>query len=111
MERQGLDGQLRQAQEVDAMGRLAGGVAHDFNNLLTVIKGNSALLVECMQSDDSLLGRTRQIENAADRAPSLTRQFQAFCGTQVLKQKILELYMYVTELCKHLRQLIRTGLT
>ncbi len=89
------------------MGRLAGGVAHDFNNLLTVIKGNSALLVECLQSDDRLLGRTQQIENAADRAASLTRQLLAFCRMQVLQPKILDLNMLVSEMCKLLRRLVR----
>src|SRR5712664_460104 len=106
-QRQQLEGQLRQAQKMDAMGRLAGGVAHDFNNLLTVIKGNSALLVECLQSDDRLLGRTQQIENAADRAASLTRQLLAFCRMQVLQPKILDLNMLVSEMCKLLRRLIR----
>jgi signal transduction histidine kinase len=107
MQRQGLEVQLRQAQKMDAMGRLAGGVAHDFNNLLTVIKGNSSLLVECLQSDDRLLGRTQQIERAADRAASLTRQLLAFCRMQVLEPKILDLNMLVSEMCKLLRRLIR----
>jgi signal transduction histidine kinase len=107
VQRQQLEGQLRQAQKMDAMGRLAGGVAHDFNNLLTVIKGNSSLLVECLQSDDRLLGRTQQIENAADRAASLTRQLLAFCRMQVLQPKILDLNMLVSEMCKLLRRLIR----
>jgi signal transduction histidine kinase/ActR/RegA family two-component response regulator len=106
-QRQQLEGQLRQAQKMDAMGRLAGGVAHDFNNLLTVIKGNSSLLVERLQSDDRLLGCTRQIESAADRAASLTRQLLAFCRMQVLQPKILDLNMLVSEMCKLLRRLIR----
>jgi signal transduction histidine kinase/CheY-like chemotaxis protein len=107
VQRQQLEGQLRQAQKMDAMGRLAGGVAHDFNNLLTVIKGNSSLLVERLQSDDQLLGRTQQIEKAADRAASLTRQLLAFCRMQVLQPKIVDLNMLVSEMCKLLRRLIR----
>jgi signal transduction histidine kinase/ActR/RegA family two-component response regulator len=107
IQRQQLEGQLRQAQKMDAMGRLAGGVAHDFNNLLTVIKGNSSLLVERLQSDDRLLKCTRQIESAADRAASLTRQLLAFCRMQVLQPKILDLNMLVSEMCKLLRRLIR----
>jgi signal transduction histidine kinase len=106
-QRQQLEGQLRQAQKMDAMGRLAGGVAHDFNNLLTVIKGNSSLLVEGLESEDRLLGCTRQIESAADRAASLTRQLLAFCRMQVLQPKILDLNMLVSEMCKLLRRLIR----
>jgi signal transduction histidine kinase/CheY-like chemotaxis protein len=107
VQRQQLEGQLRQAQKMDAMGRLAGGVAHDFNNLLTVIKGNSSLLIEGLQSDDRLLARTLQIENAADRAASLTRQLLAFCRMQVLQPKILDLNMLVSDTYKLLRRLIR----
>lgn len=110
-QRQQLEGQLRQAQKMDAMGRLAGGVAHDFNNLLTVIKGNSTLLVERLQSDDRLLGCTRQIESAADRAASLTRQLLAFCRMQVLQPKILDLNVLVSEMCKLLRRLIREDIS
>ena len=110
-QRQQLEGQLRQAQKMDAMGRLAGGVAHDFNNLLTVIKGNSTLLVEGLQSDDRLLGCTRQIESAADRAASLTRQLLAFCRMQVLQPKILDLNVLVSEMCKLLRRLIREDIS
>lgn len=106
-QRQQLEGQLRQAQKMDAMGRLAGGVAHDFNNLLTVIKGNSSLLVDGLQSEDRLLGCTRQIESAADRAASLTRQLLAFCRMQVLQPKVVDLNMLVSEMCKLLRRLIR----
>jgi nitrogen-specific signal transduction histidine kinase/CheY-like chemotaxis protein len=106
-QRRQLEGQLLQVQKMDAIGRLAGGVAHDFNNLLTVIKGNSSLLVDALQSDERLLGRTQQIESAADRAASLTRQLLAFCRMQVLEPKILDLNMLVSEMCKLLRRLIR----
>jgi signal transduction histidine kinase/ActR/RegA family two-component response regulator len=106
-QRQQLEGQLRQAQKMDAMGRLAGGVAHDFNNLLTVIKGNSSLLLERLPPGDSFAGYTRQIESAADRAASLTRQLLAFCRMQVLQPKILDLNALVSEMCKLLRRLTR----
>ena len=106
-QRQQLEGQLRQAHKMDAMGRLAGGVAHDFNNLLTVIKGNSSLLVDGLQSNERLLGCTRHIESAADRATSLTRQLLAFCRMQVLQPKILDLNVLVSEMCKLLRRLVR----
>ena len=107
VQRQQLEGQLRQSQKMDAMGRLAGGVAHDFNNLLTIIKGNSSLLVDSLQSNDRLLACTRHIETAADRATSLTRQLLAFCRMQVLQPKIIDLNMLVSEMCKLLRRLIR----
>lgn len=110
-QRQQLEGQLRQAQKMDAMGRLAGGVAHDFNNLLTVIRGNSTLLVDCLRSDDRLLGCARQIESAADRAVSLTRQLLAFCRMQVLQPKILDLNVLVSEMCKLLRRLTREDIS
>ena len=106
-QRQQLERQLRQAQKMDAMGRLAGGVAHDFNNLLTVIKGNSSLLLEKLQSSDPFVGYTKQIESAADRAASLTRQLLAFCRMQVLQPKILDLNALVSEMCKLLRRLTR----
>jgi signal transduction histidine kinase/CheY-like chemotaxis protein len=106
-QRQQLEAQLRQAQKMDAMGRLAGGVAHDFNNLLTVIKGNSSLLLEKLQPGDPFFGYTRQIESAADRAASLTRQLLAFCRMQVLQPKILDLNALVSEMCKLLRRLTR----
>ena len=106
-QRQQLERQLRQAQKMDAMGRLAGGVAHDFNNLLTVIKGNSSLLLEKLQSSDPFVGYTKQIESAADRAASLTRQLLAFCRMQVLQPRILDLNALVSEMCKMLRRLTR----
>lgn len=106
-QRQRLECQLRQAQKMDAMGRLAGGVAHDFNNLLTVIKGNSSLLLEKLQPGNPFLGYTRQIESAADRAASLTRQLLAFCRMQVLQPKILDLNALVSEMCNLLRRLTR----
>jgi two-component system, cell cycle sensor histidine kinase and response regulator CckA len=106
-QKQQLEAQLRQAQKMDAMGRLAGGVAHDFNNLLTVIKGNSGLQLERLQPGDPLLATARQIESAADRAASLTRQLLAFCRMQVLQPQILDLNALVSEMCKLLRRLVR----
>ena len=106
-QKQQLEGQLRQAQKMDAMGRLAGGVAHDFNNLLTVIKGNSSLQLERLPSGDPLLATARQIESAADRAASLTRQLLAFCRMQVLQPRIFDLNALVSEMCKLLRRLVR----
>jgi signal transduction histidine kinase/CheY-like chemotaxis protein len=106
-ERQQLEEQLRQSQKMEAMGRLAGGVAHDFNNLLTVIKGHSGLLLDRLQPTDSFHGSARQIDKAADRAASLTRQMLAFCRMQVLQPKVLDLNTLVTEMSSLLRRLVR----
>jgi signal transduction histidine kinase/ActR/RegA family two-component response regulator len=106
IQKQELEGQLRQSQKMEAMGRLAGGVAHDFNNLLTVIKGNSSILAERLGSEHGLIKLTTQIEGAADRAVSLTRQLLAFCRMQVLQPKILDLNDLVSEMCKLLRRLV-----
>jgi signal transduction histidine kinase/ActR/RegA family two-component response regulator len=105
--RQQLEGQLRQAQRMEAMGRLAGGVAHDFNNLLTVIKGHSQLLIESANTSESLLASSSQIAKAADRAASLTRQLLAFSRMQVLQPKVLELNALVADMGKMLTRLIR----
>jgi signal transduction histidine kinase len=106
IQKQELEGQLRQSQKMEAMGRLAGGVAHDFNNLLTVIKGNSSILAERLGSEHRLIKLTTQIDGAADRAVSLTRQLLAFCRMQVLQPKILDLNELVSEMCKLLRRLV-----
>lgn len=105
--RQRLEGQLRQAQRMEAMGRLAGGVAHDFNNLLTVIKGHSGLLVERLRIGDPLRENTQQIAKAADRAASLTRQLLAFSRMQVLQPKVLDLNALVADMGKLMARLIR----
>jgi signal transduction histidine kinase len=107
VQRQQLEDQLRQSQKMEAMGRLAGGVAHDFNNLLTVIKGHSGLLLDRLQPTDSVHGSARQIDKAADRAASLTRQMLAFCRMQVLQPKVLDLSTLVSEMSSLLKRLVR----
>ncbi len=106
-QRQQLEGQLRQAQKMEALGRLAGGVAHDFNNLLTVIRGHSQLLLDRVQSDEALCASSQQIQKTADRAASLTRQMLAFSRMQVLQPKILDMNELIAEMSKLLRRLIR----
>jgi nitrogen-specific signal transduction histidine kinase len=105
--RQQLEDQLRQAQKMDALGRLAGGVAHDFNNLLTVIKGHGDLLLGRLEPADSLHMSGVQIVKAADRAASLTRQLLAFCRMQLLQPKVVDLNALVSEMCSLLRRLVR----
>jgi signal transduction histidine kinase len=102
-----LEEQLRQAQKMEALGRLAGGVAHDFNNLLTVIKGHSQLLVDRMKPADTLYSSTQQIMKTADRAASLTRQLLAFSRMQVLQPRIIDLNALVADMSKLLRRLVR----
>jgi signal transduction histidine kinase/CheY-like chemotaxis protein len=106
-QRQQLEDQLRQVQKMDALGRLAGGVAHDFNNLLTVIKGHSDLLLARIERGDPAYGSSEQIQKAADRAASLTRQLLAFSRRQVLQPKVLDVNTLIAEMGKLLRRLIR----
>ena len=77
-----LEDQLRHAQKMEGIGRLAGGVAHDFNNLLTVIAGYSGLLEEKLSSDDPRLDYARQISKASEQAASLTKQLLTFSRKQ-----------------------------
>ncbi len=101
-----LEVQYRQAQKMEAVGRLAGGIAHDFNNLLTAILGTSGLLLE----DGGMDARTRldvqEIEKAAKRAAGLTRQLLVFSRQQVLEPQILDLNAVVGDLQRMLGRLI-----
>src|SRR5213594_2520150 len=97
---------LRQAQKMEAVGRLAGGVAHDFNNLLTVITSYSALLLEDLGSDDPKRDDVDQIRKAAEGAAALTRQLLAFSRQQVLQPRAFDLKATVTGTEKVLKRLI-----
>ncbi len=105
-ERRALEQQLRQAQKMEAIGRLAGGVAHDFNNLLMVISGYSEFLLERLGPDPALRGPAQEIANASERATSLTHQLLAFSRKQMLAPKVLDLNEVVTENVKMLKRLI-----
>jgi PAS domain S-box-containing protein len=105
-ERRALEQQLRQAQKMEAIGRLAGGVAHDFNNLLMVISGYSEFLLERLGPDPAVRGPAKEIAAAADRATSLTRQLLAFSRKQMLAPKVFDLNEVVTENLKMLTRLI-----
>ena len=101
-----LQEQLRQSQKVEAVGCLAGGIAHDFNNLLTVIKGYSQLSSIELKEGDPLRGNIDEIQNATDRAASLTRQLLAFSRRQVMEMKVLDLNTLLRDLEKMLRRVI-----
>jgi PAS domain S-box-containing protein len=105
-ERRRLEEQLRQAQKMEAVGRLASGVAHDFNNLLTIIIGYSDLLLERVSARDGMRPPVEEIKKAADRAASVTRQLLAFSRKQVLPPHILDLNSLLTNVDKMLRRMI-----
>ncbi|HXY16701.1 MAG TPA: PAS domain-containing protein [Gaiellaceae bacterium] len=100
------DEQLRQAQRLEAIGRLAGGIAHDFNNLLTVIIGYVDMMRRNEPVDDRLVVPLTEVSNAAERAASLTRQLLAFSRRQVLEPEVLDLADVVTGLGTMLRRLL-----
>jgi len=105
-ERRHLELQLRQAQKMEAVGRLAGGVAHDFNNLLMVIKGHTELLLNALNPSDVMARKIEQIDRSADRATTLTRQLLAFSRLQVLQPQVINLNSVVEEMGKLLPRLI-----
>ena len=88
---------LREAQKMEAVGRLAGGIAHDFNNLLMVIRGHAALSLNRVGSDGALRRELNEILKSTDRASSLTRRLLAFSRKQVLQLRVLDLNTLVTQ--------------
>jgi PAS domain S-box-containing protein len=105
-EKRTLEEQFRQAQKMEAMGRLAGGISHDFNNLLSVVIGYSDLVLGALSEDDPLYKRVEEIKKAGHRAASLTRQLLAFSRKQVLTPKVLDLNTVVAETSKMLLRLL-----
>lgn len=98
--------QLRQAQKMEAIGRLAGGIAHDFNNMLTAIMGYAQLLTASLPEDNELHFATVEIDKAAQRSADLTRQLLTFSRQQVLQPKVLDLNEIITDVNKLLRRVI-----
>jgi two-component system cell cycle sensor histidine kinase/response regulator CckA len=103
---QTLEDRYRQAQKMEAVGRLAGGIAHDFNNVLTVIQGNCDLLADSIDPATEQGQDLAQIRAAAERAGALTRQLLAFSRRQVLAPKKFRLDQTVAALEPMLRRLI-----
>jgi nitrogen-specific signal transduction histidine kinase len=101
-----LEEQLRNAQQLEAIGRLAGGVAHDFNNILSIIMGHGELLLGAVGADERARSGLEQIRRAADRAASLTQQLLAFSRKQVLQPKVLDLNDAVADVQKMLSRVI-----
>jgi PAS domain S-box-containing protein len=104
--RKDMEAQLLQAQKMDAIGRLAGGVAHDFNNLLTAIGGYAELVGSSMELDDPRQEAIGGIRQATDQAASLTKQLLAFSRSQELRPAVIDLSQVVTNLVPMLRRLL-----
>ena len=105
-ERINMEGQLRQAQKMEAVGQIAAGIAHDFNNILAVIQGHAELQLSAGNPDESLLESLQEISQAANRAASLTRQLLAFSRKQMLRPRPLNLPELLTNLGKMLHRII-----
>jgi PAS domain S-box-containing protein len=105
-ERLRMEGELRQAQKMESIGRLAGGIAHDFNNLLTVITGYSSALRDRLATEDPLREYVGEIRRSADRAASLTRQLLTFSRKQIIAPKPVDLNALVADTQRMLQRLV-----
>ncbi len=101
-----LESQLIQAQKMESVGRLAGGVAHDFNNMLSIILGNVELIQDDIDRDNLLFSKVSEIQKAAQRSANLTRQLLAFARRQTIRPKIINLNHTIEGMLKMLNRLI-----
>ncbi len=106
-----MEDQLRQAQKMEAVGQLAGGVAHDFNNLLYVITGYADMMLEDMPPNSVLHNNMKEILQAAQRATTLVRQLLLFSRREAMLMKVLNLNDLISELIKMLRRVIGEHVT
>src|SRR5262249_14903638 len=105
-EKLAADAQIRQAQKMDAIGQLTGGVAHDFNNILTVITGTIGILADAVADRPDLMSIARLIDDAADRGAQLTKHLLAFARKQPLRPREIEVNSLIVETAKLLRPTI-----
>ncbi|MBA4366883.1 MAG: histidine kinase [Desulfobacterium sp.] len=105
-ERKKLQDQLQQAQRMESVGRLAGGVAHDFNNMLSIILGYADMSLDALQPSDPLRENIQEIISAGQRSVNVVRQLLAFARKQTVAPKILDLKDSVEDILKMLRRLI-----
>ncbi|MBA2241353.1 MAG: response regulator [Chthoniobacterales bacterium] len=105
-DRMRLENELRQAQKMEAVGRLAAGVAHDFNNILTVILGNTSMQLRNPHLDEKLSASLQQVERAAERATALTRQLLAYSRKQIIQRRSLALNDVVEQTVAMFRRII-----
>jgi PAS domain S-box-containing protein len=105
-ERRVLEDQFRQSQKMEAVGRLAGGIAHDFNNLLMVVSGYTEVLLDQLTVENPLHTKAEAIQQASDRATTLTRQLLAFSRKQLLELKVIDVNAIVADMERLLRPLI-----
>ncbi len=110
-DRRQIEAQLRQAQKMEAVGLLAGGVAHDFNNLLFIINGRAELELRRLPPDDPARATLDLIRKTGERAANLTRQLLAFSRRQILQPRVITLNATVADLVKMLNRLIREDIT
>ncbi len=105
-ETKSLEEQLKQAQKLESVGRLAGGIAHDFNNMLTAINGYSELTLRALEGDNPLRRNIEEIKKAGERSALLTQQLLAFSRQQVLQPVVIDLNEIVTDTVKMLERMI-----
>ena len=105
-EQRSLEQQLRQAQKMESIGRLAAGISHDFTNLLMIIRGHATLLSQSPQGGQEGADAIKQIQDAAERATTLTQQLLAFSRKQVLQRKVLDLNSVVLNITRMLTRLL-----
>ncbi|WP_084681041.1 PAS domain S-box protein [Desulfospira joergensenii] len=105
-ERVKIENQLKQAQKMESIGRLAGGVAHDFNNMLSIILGNTEIGLEDLEPSNPVIKNLEEIQKAARRSADLTRQLLAFARKQTVSPQILDLNHTIEKMLKMLKRLI-----